>query len=174
VPKSAKAATGLVDSWGRRNRQIEDKCCPNCGATFRPRRATSKYCSRPCMWTNNGGQNAKPESWWINAKGYIEGRIWVDGEQVRVKRHRLIMERHLGRALSPDDDVHHVNGIKTDNRIENLKVVSHSEHSRITNSERAYKRGYRLNLSSQERAERSQRIKEMRIHSIAKATGEAP
>ena len=43
--------------------------------------------------------------------------------------HRFIMEKHIGRYLSPEEVVHHINGIVTDNRIENLRLFKNdSEH----------------------------------------------
>jgi hypothetical protein len=43
-------------------------------------------------------------------------------------QHRLIMERSLGRYLLPTELVHHINGDKQDNRLENLEIKSQSDH----------------------------------------------
>jgi hypothetical protein len=138
MPRAIKKQNGLLDTWGRRNnRKLHAKICLECGETFRPKRNKSKYCSRKCLWVNNGGHNKKPEGWWKDARGYIQGFVWISKDtQIRIRQHRWIMEKHLGRKLLDNEDVHHINGIKDDNRIENLELIDHSEHTIRSNKTR--------------------------------------
>lgn len=55
--------------------------------------------------------------------------IQVNKKQWRV--HRAIMEQHIGRSLLSNELVHHKNGDKHDNRIDNLEIVTREEHKKL-------------------------------------------
>lgn len=62
-----------------------------------------------------------------NRSGYIL-RTWRRGdERLAVMEHRLVLGDFLGRPLEDHEEVHHMNGVRDDNRIENLELWSKSQ-----------------------------------------------
>lgn len=77
-------------------------------------------------------------SGWIDNKGY---RRFVMKGGKKMREHRLVMEKHLGRKLDTDEVVHHRNGDRLDNRLENLELMPFSEHSKKHMPKRDLKTG---------------------------------
>jgi hypothetical protein len=122
------------------------------------------------MWANNGkNQRREVASWWKGSKGYIQGRVWVNGKKISYKFHRWLMEQVLKRPLKKGEDVHHINGVKDDNRLENLELISHSQHSTHSNANRIHMKGYKLNLTDEQRRKRRQHCIEARAIQKARA-----
>lgn len=59
-----------------------------------------------------------------NRSGYMVRSIRQGKKQILLSEHREVMEEHLGRKLIKGENVHHINGVRDDNRIENLELWS--------------------------------------------------
>lgn len=55
----------------------------------------------------------------------------LDDDGVVIQEHRYVMEKHLGRKLLPTEHVHHINGVKDDNTLSNLVVLTKAEHHKL-------------------------------------------
>lgn len=121
--KKHKPARFCSRACGPRGRQPKapDHTCEVCGVLFRPTgsRNASRYCSRVC-YLAAGQQERK-----LNAGGYRivyakgEPGTFANGQMLE---HRLVMQRTIGRPLESHETVHHINGDRTDNRLENLQL----------------------------------------------------
>lgn len=84
-------------------------------------------------------KGSKNISWiggkWIDRKGYVR----IRKDNLYVLEHRDIMENYLGRKLLPTEDVHHIDGNKQNNELNNLLLIDHNLHSMLTNNTRNYK-----------------------------------
>jgi hypothetical protein len=112
--------------------------CEDCGkerwvilvvSTGEPQRKKCNHCAR---W--KGGRSQRKDGYvviWLSKDGFfypmVEKRRTEAGGYV--KEHRLVMAKHLGRCLHPWELVHHKNGRKDDNRLENLELVLRASHN---------------------------------------------
>lgn len=102
---------------------------------------TRRKISEHSFWSGKIRENSK--NWHggkiIDCYGYIciyQPEHPLCNQKGYVKEHRLIMEKYIGRYLSRKEIVHHINGNKTDNKIENLELTTNQIHSKIETKKR--------------------------------------
>ncbi len=127
--KSRKFCSEKCYRKSQRKRII--KICKTCKNKFESLISKNReYCSIKCKLPPNF------KSGHINSNGYIKvldhGHPFSDTKKY-VFEHRLIMEKFLGRYLTKNEIVHHRNGIKNDNRIENLLLCVVGKNFHIQN-----------------------------------------
>lgn len=117
-------------SWNKGTRCNRECVCESCGVAFsRYSRAngTFRFCSQACAYKERrqeqhpgwkGGRSVLPS-------GYIRVNIGAGRWQYE---HILIAEKALGRSLRSSECVHHLNGIKGDNRNTNLLIYTNAYH----------------------------------------------
>lgn len=120
------------------------KVCASCGVEFpvRPSEIAIKTCSRACQALNQikrptgRTHNGKPVR--KDEKGYVW--IWEPTHPNKSyggwqPEHRMVAEHILGRYLTTEEQVDHINQQKDDNRPENLQVLDAKAHAKKTQAE---------------------------------------
>ncbi len=109
----------------------QKKVCVICGKEFLPqkknRQETQITCSAKCRNKYISIKTANKRSESLRGRG--EGKTYTKRNQKH--EHRVVMEQLLGRNLRSDEIVHHKDGNKKNNDLENLEVLSRAEHTAI-------------------------------------------
>lgn len=142
------------NSRRKRGRPYRNLICEICSIQFDAWNKEQKYCGNKCASQARKKYLSIPECLDCADRkidkniGYVRVYVGKDypGANNRgyAYEHRVVMELHLGRYLTKDEHVHHINHCRWDNRLSNLKVLSKEEHAKLTQQE--LKEGYEITI----------------------------
>jgi hypothetical protein len=105
----------------------KEKNCIYCKKEFYPNNNNQIFCGNRCSALKKNLDLGR------NKKRWMENGYWVlyIRNEKPIKEHIKIMQDFLGRKLEKCEVVHHINQIPTDNRLENLQVMTRSDHTKL-------------------------------------------
>ncbi len=111
------------------------KNCQICNKSFsiyKYRINSAKYCSKRCLWENQRRNTQEKTNNWkggktIKKSNYI--MIRINGKYIY--EHRLVMEKHIGYPLDKKTSIHHIDGNRQNNKIENLLLIPKKVHDTL-------------------------------------------
>lgn len=154
------------ERWVQQTRKTTDSArCSSCAAKLAISNGTRRILRGSELYNWKGGRHRDKQGYAYVRLAPSDFYFPMIKPNGYVREHRLVMAMHLGRCLHLWEVVHHKNGVKDDNRLENLELTTNGQHH-LAHS-KGYKDGYQRGLSDG----RNKQIQELKT-TIAELRGE--